>query len=870
MFENYINEIQKEFQKTVGADVHVYSTQEMLEIMSAIKKGEKNAEDVPCPFIILDERVKHAGEAEKHTVVKDGITTSYPLDRTKELPFNITTKVTIYTLDIKDIVSFENSIQEKYNVKQTLHTEDGTEFDLYLSNDEIDRGRSKDYLQKELQFSSITFISCGAVVPVVTYHPAEVELDNAVQLNLLRQIVAVMQHLDSLNQKVENLRPEWYIDLTLAEQIKEKCNNNLSKEFEERVEKSKKYQPTEREIGLQKEIERITDCRDKLISNLFDVENVSELIDALGKNALLYLPELLKNAEDNKIGIKEATERFAVQKLDFDEKVKEAKEEKIHIAVKAEIERLKELKKLKEELERVEKQKRKQEKEAKLLESNGDSVLNVYTDAVVDYFKEAFKNENIDFFGGSALMDWYKIKQNSQAKLPVVVIDADVDFSFDSRVFYTFDSGGNQKVYYFNLNAMPIKFSVRPTICAKTDKDASTIEKIIREFFEDEKTIRVPVANLNNEFVNIKLQIDPEAETEWGLIGHFEDQNTGERSFFVKRIIKFKKHVTPYFYRKLSKEDLKYNQRLQFRTLQQIQFVVHMQSMIENRALNQLGYAYKNLFDYQLSLGRALDSLFSSADYRAVRDSIKYRRPVDRIKFDKVLSPLTIAYPQLYDRMMQGWSIDQIKEDLLRLANQYKERGNELFDLLEIPECILTNCMGDKSGRSDDMIKYYLKEMLDDVFLTIDAAIEKYLKPYRSKEEPSSEERKIQELLKVIEKPKKSVGSNKQQNNSESPLVLTYYNPDALHPPRRYYDDSYSSSSDNDSIGGSILGTAIGTAIGMHGVRKELKEANKRASGKPNLMGSDGCVIGKKNESGFTMSCNSLQCPLYNNCSRGK
>lgn len=817
VLEQYYEAIKEVVLQKTENMIKLYTFDEMGALFNQILANEVERSSVSYPFVVLKCSENYVADKREYQYEDQGETQTQMIDFINSFPCELKVELVAYAENIQDLISTEEYLTALANEETTIVLNDKTpsrrvRFTISKDNDvDIVRDSADNAtLGKRLCFANVTFKAKDCVIFSKEYHPAEIALDKKVQKELLNQVVIAIPYAYSLSAKLASMRPDWYTPkrVEISPDLSEGVANYLRK-INEDYERTQKRVPGEEESKLAQEEGDLWKNIKKILSELITDYKDEDYRRALIFSNYGYLNEYLSEMNEHDCDIKKAIELFNKRKDDFDKKRKEKEEE----------ERAKK--------QEEEDKKAAEEKREKLLQSKGDPTLNRFTDPIVNFFKDLFKGDNIHIFGGSTLMEWYKY-DSADVPLPALVIDADSNYTFEKKVFNNCDAEGNQKVYYFNANAMPIYYSVLPKIFAEKEDELNTIEKKIRDAFTEEKVIKVPDYYLQGEFNQLKLKIDSSiAPTNQSIANHTDNGI----KIYNQRNIKFLRPENVYPYKKVSVEDVEFNQRLQFRLVQQLQFVTLMHSFLTDRATKELNYTYKNMFSQKSTLGSlwsSYEGLFKSAEYREVSNCIKNRQPINREKFDKVFEKITSVYPYLYDRTMQGWSIEQIKEEILKAAKPYQERIDELVGLLNIPKTLRTKRGNEYSAKDNAALTSYIHSMVNDVFKTTDLAIADYRKQLNETEDKKEAERRAR---------------------AEA----------------AQYEQSYS----HESSGGGILETAIGTAIGTHGIKKELHKANKRATGLPDLIGSAGCARGKK-INGFTVNGCDMRCPLYRECSRGR
>ena len=485
-----------------------------------------------------------------------------------------------------------------------------------------------------------------------------------------------------------------------------------------------------------------------------------------------------------------------------------------------------------------------EEKEARANEikqrfsKKGDKELNRYTDAVIEDIKSKLRiNFPVDFYGGSSFIDFYRLDALEELKFPNILVYTDSNYTFANKSYTNIDSNGMPVFHNYSTNAFPIEYGIKIGIMTKEQEQADEIEKQLKNLYTDEVQIKVPDTAIEGEFCPIKLVINPDV----AIVN--KSFNAEEYGCTISHtVIPFKKYPSvyhPYQYNFL--KDIGNDQRLQFRLLQQAEFLMLCDSKIRNEAISQLNSEYKNLFTlsqkkslFDSVLG-AIGSAFESQEYKQLKECFKNRRPIDRNLFDKALSKITSVYPCLYDKMMQGWTVEQIYDDLNKYADLFNKKWNNICNGVSMFACqsmfAQLGMSGDKNQPTERIHKglmFYIDKMANDPYCTLKDAKEAYDEQLRIEEEERiARERHIQEV------------SN---------------------------DWSESFRGRSSSSGGffsNMMSTASGVVLG-----NKMSGNSKRKDDRRDFMGTAGCMYGKKKD-GWTVHCD-MRCPLYDKCTRAR
>lgn len=444
-----------------------------------------------------------------------------------------------------------------------------------------------------------------------------------------------------------------------------------------------------------------------------------------------------------------------------------------------------------------------------------DTILNSYTDAVVDDMRiKLAQNPQISIYGGSNLMDWMKMYIERKATYPTVLITANCQFSFLLRNYINEDNNDNMVAHKYSSTALPLNYGVRIDIIANDENDAKLVEKKLRELYGNKPiTIAVPDEKLPGEKRLIPISITEQSKSEMKFI---EGWNNDICHILLYSIA----HLSVYYTREYNKEELKNNHLLQLRLLQQAQFALLCSSKIKNEVIGQLDTDYKDLVEQKLSWYE----LGKSDEYKKLKSCIKHKKPVDRRLFDSVLKKITDVYP-LYEKMMSGTTYEQIKLDLTNYAEFFSQHWHNLCDLLSLPQAFNLKTQYIKRNnnlRNSEGLKYCITEMIKGGASQIDSIASSY------------------EITLEFE-------------------LEDYFKKQAARATYREESSDYSSS------GGFISNTAS-TAIGV-AIGNKMSGEKQRKDGKKNLFGTSACQRCNSPKNSYDrLTC--LGCPASSRCTK--
>ncbi len=507
------------------------------------------------------------------------------------------------------------------------------------------------------------------------------------------------------------------------------------------------------------------------------------------------IQEIYKIMEDENCDIKVAIEKFKQQ-------LKEHKE-----ADKKEAERI----------SRIEEK----------FSGTGDKALNHYTDAIIEDLKKRLSTDYlISIFGGSSFMEYFIQREKNTLAYPNILIYTESDFSFSYKNYNNKDANGNLIIHNYTVDALPIEYGIKIEVYAKDEEIKKDIENQILQIYTNEFQLQITDSKFQNEIHSLSLSINPDK------ILRMREEYDNKDYYIYKTFITFNKCQSVYYQTEYSLPDVSNNQRLQARLFQLAEFYYMCEYNIRTLAIHHLKLEYKSLFHktknsrkgslLNMALGK-LDNICSgvvsfingSDEYNDLRNSIQRGEPFNKKTFDTALKLITNVYPNLYDKTMQGWTIEQIQQDLNKYADLFNRKWNQICNLLAV-SCISMftqlGMSGDNNKLSEDIhsgLSFYSKKMLDKPGLNIQDCKSLYDKVLLA-----------------------------QKQRAEG----------AFDAARDYLRESNRS----DSSGG-ILGNIT---------------SSKQKNEKPDLMGSANCMYRKKDSSGFTVYCD-YRCPLYWECKRG-
>jgi len=785
VLEQYYEAIKEAVLQKTENRIKLYTFDEMGALFNQILANEVERSSISYPFIVLKCRENYVADKREYQYEDQGETQTQMIDFINSFPCELKVELVAYAENIQDLISTEEYLTALANEETTIVLNDKTpsrrvRFTISKDNDvDIVRDSANNAtLGKQLCFTNITFKAKGCVIFSKGYHPAELALDKDVQKEVLNQVIIAISYHAELSDKLDSMRPDWYTPERID--IKPDLRDSVKKALEkinENYERTQKRIPSKEETDIAQEDEALWKNIKNTLLALIPEYKDEEFQRELGFSSYKYLQEYLTEMNEHDCDIKKAIEFFNKRKDEFDQKIKDEKQ------------------KLIDEEKRIENEKYENERKEKMLESLGDETINHYTNAVIDYFKNLLDDESILIYDGTSDEKLKKKLSEKDEKSPFIIVKCYYDYSYDDTIFYNVDQNGNRIAYNFNAYAMPIRLRYCVIINSENAKEISQVIDnatennltiLLNDFYFPEQQNQITLSKSNysiEDELASWTNNDPTAvldlsEGAQEFKNHFHDNH---------KVFSFKSTTAnTYIHKKYIAEDLKYNHDLQLNLLRELEYITIIHARLTGEALRRLENDYKELVQPSGSLGTALLGLLDTAEYKSLKTDFRCRRPIDRNKFNNALNKITEAYPILYDRMMQGWTVTQIKSEMESLVKQYEIHMNDIYEMLDIPDRIKP--VGFKTeylGRAVIAIKHYIVKMQNE-YETIERAIRSYRIDLLNEEVKKQKEREARAEAARYEQPY-----------------------------------SYESSSGG---GGGILESTVGTYLGTRGIRREEKK----------------------------------------------
>lgn len=445
--------------------------------------------------------------------------------------------------------------------------------------------------------------------------------------------------------------------------------------------------------------------------------------------------------------------------------------------------------------------------------------------------------------GGSSECEFYVRDCDKQLEYPCILI-SNTCLKFDfAKSYENINLDGSNVSHNYSMDILPLNIEVAIKIYVNDISHEQIITEKIQELYSGGLQINVSDGVNENECVPLKVVVQS---------GDYETTTiTSEDNKFVKEIIiPFCNTCIPYAVKEYDVEEIPKNRMLLVTMMKRKMFYEECIKKIEV-ALNELKWYYNDLvhstagfvkfkkkesiidtaFHSAFStLGHAVGDVFKSKDYKKLREDFIEKRPIDKTLFDSVMKYTTCIYP-LYEKTMQGWSYEQLKEDLEKYQECIKERKEQVIQDIGLPDKF--EKLPPSLGTPKSEIEFLSEYMLVNPKRTIKQAIvrrEEQLYQKALEEQRELERRREENLA-------------RQEAGLEEP-------------------------SSGPGFLSRTLSTATGVALGnkMSGGGHKEKKSYYSSGPRRDLMGSASCVYGKKDSHGIARSCPS--CPVHRQCSR--
>ena len=715
------------------------------------------------------------------------------IDVEKEYPLKASMDIYICTRDMSKNQILEDYFVGKYKNERIVRVpypyDNNMFYEIVIkidSNMKIDR-------TKGVRLLSFMSIECkGCILYEATYSPVEVAFDEVNQDEVLRRLVAFYD------------MSKYFNELSLEDKT-------IGEDIDDYRKKSERM--SQLADDLRKKTEIISD-------DYADQFYINEIFNVYEKDNNRNLKEAIRQVERRKDLIDIDKENY-YQELALKQKKKD-ENEKARIEKENEKIRAEEFNKLK-------------------FQSHGDTMTNLFTDAVISDIKSRF-NYEISIYGGSTYMDYFKCKKETTLNYPVILVKTNESYADILNTYYiTRQDGSNEIRWYDFVSSIPFGYGV--TLCINYNKNTKEYAKQIYDYLISIYSVPIIIYANNpmeaGTYLPITLRVDS-SKIQNGTESNSDNAMNKMINSLVTEgsyKIQFIQNCSVYF-SNISNDEIQYNPWGQIALLKQLIYARNVSKQLSNILSKDLPNGYKTLITgqeptYEFKVDRA---------YRELSERFKNRYPIDRQLFNEAFKSIIGLYPSFYDKVMAGWVYNQIEQDIKYFRDSLKNHCNSIYQKLDIQQKHISDFILGKDPidyRSDEAIQYYIDKM-------------------------SSKNLDISEAIKEFEKHEKE----KQKKMEEDRIRLEKEREEMAYYQSQYggqYDDQYYDR--GSSSGGSFIKSALSVAAGN--ILANNYEKKKEKKKQFDYRGTSSCQIGKPNTKSVSRDArhiNCIGCPIRMEC----
>lgn len=443
----------------------------------------------------------------------------------------------------------------------------------------------------------------------------------------------------------------------------------------------------------------------------------------------------------------------------------------------------------------------------KMYTKKGDEVINKYTDLIVAYIQNNLSvGYSVYVYGGSTECELQRKDHIGELEFPVVMVRDGMRYSYEIKDYENINSAGEIVLHNYTQFILPINYWVVIRILAKEAEQKNEIAKCIESLLEKADDLKLPDPVIQGEYYQIKLNIKNSSD------------DIILKTDYYMHTIEIEKIACAYHVKDYNKEDIIDNQVLQLRLTQQTQFIFGAW-LFGGKAIKKFNKIFPKLTKKGTSIAASiLQSVIYSKEYTELKECMDNDRPIDRDLFEKVFSDVVKFYPNLFDKFMQGWSYEQIKDDILKYREYFSQRLDFLLDLLGIPKDMYCN----KWLHQVEALEFYINKMSNNRKCTLFDAIEEYKK-------------KVEADYAELQRQRQAEMEEREAQGSSG---------------GGFFSD--------------VIKTAGGVALG-----NKMSGVGRRRDGKKDLLGTSVCQRGKRSGHGYHTYSSCIGCSVRSECTRG-
>ncbi len=663
-------------------------------------------------------------------------------DLSEEILVDLSYMVTMYTYNVDDIINFETVLES--NVRN------GVDLAAFCNDECMKKARL--YIHPDIKFrrseldngafkSRVRIYCQNVTFSKDVENPIRVNLDKRTQLRVMENLYLLNRLFNKYGEAVDKIKSDSGLQSLTDEDALLQADACVK-------------QLLITKMTAKSQIEH-------QIAEIYNFDDILETSLALRENDYAKCYGMMRKRD---IDLLEAARQLGLEKKHDQEEQKEAEE--------------------------------KDENTRKIYSQIGDPEMNRYTDRIVEKVRADFNNE-IPVFGGSTLSEFLLLDYEKKLPCPCILVRDDANFTLEHKYYCMKKADNTDIVRPYSDKDLPINYGIYLFAYDTDETRLKEVKQRLTSLYGHGVKLDIPSSRFENETYPLNLSMKEEQI-------NFKKIERNDLPALFYYSLPFPRVPAIYHLHNISSTEIKSNQRLQLRMLQRAEFCLLCDQKIRNDALSKLESSYAPLFRPAPNRGllgsafHALGSIIQTPEYKEVKYCIENRRPVNRGTFDKAFPKIVEVYPTLYEKMMQGYTPEQIKQELEQLRDSYNNEWNRICKQLCDSQCkgvfktLNTNFENEApSGRIRNALIYYINYMVGSFSFLLDDANEaykKYLEEEAEKARIAEEERRAREAQRA------------EQN---------YYN------------------SSNNGTGKGIISTAIGTAIGSHQVKKSVDNQTK-------------------------------------------
>ncbi|MBR5272271.1 MAG: cell envelope integrity protein TolA [Clostridia bacterium] len=364
----------------------------------------------------------------------------------------------------------------------------------------------------------------------------------------------------------------------------------------------------------------------------------------------------------------------------------------------------------------------------KIFSKQGDSMLNRYTDAVIDDIKSRLNLPyTVSVYGGSTFSEWHLRNELEELEYPNILVKDIVKFSFNHKTYRTFGDRDIFTLRYFTTEILPINYGLEIEIHTESEEQLTEIGNRIKDWYTDEQTIPVTLPLHNDEKFHVGIRYKGDRKEVISVLDssigitpegvHFQSYYKPKRKADTFcRIVSFHQCESVYFVQPHSDDDLQNNHKLQVSLLRLAAFYANCSYMADS-ALTLLDGNYKELVGGKFSLLGFLNS----QEFKTLKNCYANHLPIDRNLFESEFKNIVRVYPKLYDKTVQRVPFEQIRADIQRYSDLFDNKFAELANSIGVP-AQFENFSGEVPYTVDNL-HAYAGRMAEDAQMTLNKAI---------------------------------------------------------------------------------------------------------------------------------------------------